>query len=176
MEVTDQITEEEPDDGYYYVADNEIITVNQFILLSLATFGLYDLWWTYKAWRFFQQKEGLDIQPAMRAVLAIIYLIPLFNKIQRFAGTKDYPERYFSILLFLGILLVNLLSYLPTPFSLLSLLSFMLFIPPFKALNFAKEYSADLQVSWQERFNGRQKALLVFGGILWLLILIGLLA
>ena len=175
MNVSDEFTEEESDDGYYYVVDNEIISANRFILLSLATFGLYDLWWMYKAWRFFEQKEGLDIRPALRSVFAVFYLIPLFVRIQRFAGTKGYTRRYFSVLLFLGILAANLVNYLPFPAALLSLLSFIFIIPPFKALNFAKQNSSDLQVVLLEGFNTRQRILLIIGGFLWLPILVALL-
>jgi len=35
-----------------------------FIFLSIITLGLYSVWWIYKAWRFFQQKEMIDIMPA----------------------------------------------------------------------------------------------------------------
>ena len=30
-----------------------IISANKFVVLSFITFGLYTVWWFYKAWRFF---------------------------------------------------------------------------------------------------------------------------
>ncbi len=35
-----------------------------FMLLHIATFGLYSTWWIYKNWRFFNEKDNLTINPA----------------------------------------------------------------------------------------------------------------
>ena len=60
--------------------EEQIISLNKFIFLSIISFGTYEIWWIYKAWKFFQQKEGLDIMPAARAIFSIIFLNTLFNK------------------------------------------------------------------------------------------------
>ena len=56
------------------------LSVNKFIILSIVTIGLYELWWIYKSWRFFQAKEKSDIMPAMRTVFSIFYLIQVCPK------------------------------------------------------------------------------------------------
>jgi len=39
----------------------KIISLNKFIFLSVISFGLYPIWWMFEAWRFFMQKDRLDI-------------------------------------------------------------------------------------------------------------------
>ncbi len=155
------------------IEEKHIISLNKFIILSIVSFGLYELWWIYKSWRFFQQKDELDIMPALRTILSIFFLIPLFIRIFDFANKKG-NNLYYSVLLFICYLSVNLLSYLPPPFWLISIFSFVFLIPPFKALNVAKQNSTDFTVSEQTSFNGRQITLIIIGILFWGLLLLGL--
>ena len=158
----------------YNIEEQQLISLSKFIFLSIITFGLYEVWWIYKAWRFFQQKEKLDINPAARALFSILFLNVLFNKILDFAKTKGYGGSYSPTLLFIGFIITNLLSRLPDPFWLITVLSFVFLIPPFEALNFAKQSSTDFIVTEQSSFSVRQIALIVVGAIFWGLILLGL--
>ena len=152
----------------------QIISEEKFIILSIVSIGTYGIWWMYKAWRFYQQKEKLDIIPAARAIFSIFFLNSLFNKILDFAKEKGYNESYSSVSLFLGFIVANLLAVLPDPYWLISVFNFIFLIPSFKALNFAKRNSTDFEVIEQESFNGRQIALIVIGLILWGLFLLAL--
>ena len=182
MENEDKFLENDNLNKTYAIEEQKIISIAKFIVLSFISFGLYSIWWIYKAWRFFKQKEKSNINPALRTVFSIIFLIPLFNRILSFAKEKGYQDNYSSILLFVGLFVINVVSSVLeiqqyAPFSLFSLLSFMsimLFIPPFKALNFAKRNSIDFIVTEQTSYNGRQIALIVIGVIFWFLVLLGL--
>ena len=174
MESQNEFLENNNLDATYVVEEQKIINLNKFILLSIISFGLYEIWWIYKAWGFFDQKENLNINSAARTIFSIIFLIPLFNKILRFAKEKGYNDSYPSILLFVGFFVVNFMTYLPDPFWLIAILAFVFFILPFKALNFAKRNSTDFVVTEQTSYNGRQITLIVIGGILWILVLLGL--
>lgn len=158
----------------YKVDDQEIISLNKFIILSIISFGTYEIWWMYKAWRFFKQKEKLDIIPWARAIFGLFFLNSLFNKILEFAKEKGYNKEYSSSTLFVCFFIGNLLSKLPDPFWLISILSFVFIIPPFEALNFAKQKSTNIIVIEQTKFNGWQITLIVLGTIFWGLILFGL--
>ena len=174
MENQDKFLEDDNLEVTYVVEEQKIISLNKFILLSVISFGLYEIWWIYKAWGFFNQKEKLNINSALRTIFSIIFLIPLFNKILRFAKEKGYNDSYPSILLFVGFFVVNFMAYLPDPFWLVAILGFVFFVLPFKALNFAKRNSTDFIVTEQTSYNGRQIALIVIGGIFWTLVLLGL--
>ena len=112
--------------------------------------------------------------PAVRAIFSIFFLASLFNKINNYAVAKGYQYRYSSGALVLGFFIVNLLANLPDPFWLIAIFSFAFLIPPFKALNFAKQNSDDLVVKEQTSFSGRQIALMTIGTIFWGLVLLGL--
>ena len=64
MEDKDKILDADLSESTNYVEEQKIISLNMFIFLSITTLGLYSVWWIYKAWRFFQQKEMIDIMPA----------------------------------------------------------------------------------------------------------------
>ncbi len=156
------------------IEEQKIISLNKFVLFSIITFGAYDVWWIYKAWKFFQQKEKLDILPAARAIFSIFFLISLFNKILIFSKEKGYCGKYSSVFLFIGIFIGNLLVILPDPFGLISMLSFIFLIQPFNALNYAKLNSKDFLVTEQESMSGNQITITIIGAILWGLFLIGM--
>jgi hypothetical protein len=156
------------------VEEQKIINLNKFIVLSITSFGLYPIWWIYKAWRFYQQKENIDIMPAARAIFSIFFLTSLFNKTLYFAKEKGYTENYSSVGLFIGFIVGNLLAKLPDPFWLISIFSFVFLISPFKALNYAKQNSNDFIVTEQATFSGRQIGLIVVGIIFWVLVVLGM--
>jgi hypothetical protein len=174
MENQDEILDANVTQPMNNIEEQKIIHLNKFIILCIISFGLYSIWWIYKAWRFYQQKENLDIMPAARAIFSIFFLTSLFNKILSFAKEKGYGENFSSIGLFIGFIIGNLLAELPDPFWLISILSFVFLIPPFKALNYAKQNSREFLVTEQTSFSGRQIGLIVVGIIFWGLVLLGM--
>ena len=107
-------------------------------------------------------------------LFAIIFFNSLLNEILDYAQEKKYTGCYSPSFLFFGFLISNLLSRLPEPFWLISTLSFVFLIPPFKALNFAKLKATEFTVIKQSKFNSRQIILIVIGTIFWGLVLLGL--
>jgi hypothetical protein len=174
MENQDEFSENCILETTYIVEEQKNISLNKFIFLSIISFGTYPIWWIYKAWRFFQQKDKLDIMPAVRTIFSIFFLISLFNKILNFAKEKDYNKTYSAILLFVGFFIVDFLAKLPDPFWLISVISFVFCILPFKALNFAKRNSTDFIVIEQTSYSGRQIVLIVIGAIFWCFVLLSL--
>lgn len=156
------------------IDEQKIISLNKFIILCIASCGLYLFWWMYKVWTFFKQKGNLKIAPAFRSLLCILFLYPLFEKILAFAKNKGYDGHYWSGLLFFGFIVLNSLGRLPDPFWLITLFNCVFFIPPFKAFNYARLSSTDFIVTEQTSFNGRQITLIVIGAIVWALGLLGM--
>jgi uncharacterized membrane protein (DUF373 family) len=98
-----------------------IISLNKFIFLSIISFGTYEIWWIYKSWKFFKQKNELDINPILRSLFSIFYLNSLFSEILDYSDEKNYTKSYSSSFLFFGFIISNFLSKLPDPFWLISL-------------------------------------------------------
>jgi hypothetical protein len=150
------------------------INLNKFIILSIMTLGLYEIWWVYKSWRFFQFKEETNILPTIRTIFNIIYLIPLLNKILKFSKSLGYKSNYYSVLLYIGYFLVGFLCYLSVPLLFVSLFKFVFLIPAFDALNYAFDNCPGYKFTEQKSFSGRQYFLIVVGSFFWFFVLVGL--
>lgn len=156
------------------IEEQKLISTSKFIFFSLLSFGLYQIWWMYKEWRFLLQKDQLDIMPAFRAFFSIFFLYSLFNRIQQFALDTGYSKTYLSIVLFILYLCISMIALLPDPYWLISLATVVVMILPFKAMNAAKRNSKDIQVVELHKLTAPQIALIVLGVIWWLLIILGL--
>lgn len=154
-----------------HIENLKVISVNKFIFLSFISFGLYQIWWIFKAWRFFLIKDKLNIMPAARAVFSIFFLYSLFNRIKNHAKEQGYINDFSLGWMYLAYLITTLLVYLPEPYWLISLCDIIFLIPAFKALNYAqKQIVTTIE---QEKFNTSQIILIIIGSIMWLLIFIG---
>lgn len=160
--------------GNESVMEHEIISVNKFLLLNILSFNLYTVWWTYKAWRLIRHKDQSDIEPAMRAIFSIFFLYTLAVQIQEWAHFFDYKKKFSSALFFTMVVLLIPISYLPEPFTYITFLSPLLYIPAVEALNFAVWHDAGFDHFKNDEFNQRQKNLMLVGGSFWLIVIWGL--
>lgn len=172
---TEHLTDQKPDNSQNnQVPTQYIINTHKFIILSVLTFGLYHIWWIFKAWRFFLQKDQSDIMPAMRTIFAIFFLYPLFTEISAYAKEKNYSKDYPKPLFFIVYLILSLMVRLPDPYWILSILSFICLIPAFKALNYAKLKSSEFQTIERTEWSAKYIVTIVIGSIFWILVLFGL--
>ncbi|UYZ64284.1 hypothetical protein [Hymenobacter weizhouensis] len=151
-----------------------LISSSKFILLCLLTCGLYALYWQYKAWRFLKQWQQSDIWPAVRAIFSIFTVYELLKTLQRFANRQSIPADYRAGNLAAGYIILSLLSRLPDPFWLISLLAFACLLPAYNVFTTALLVSEEVQAVEQPGFNTRQWLLIGVFGLFWLLALWGL--
>ena len=52
------------------------------LVMSLVTFGLYEIFWFYKNWQLFKAKTGSDISPFWRTVFRVFFIYELLHEIQ----------------------------------------------------------------------------------------------
>ena len=146
-----------------------VISPFHFVLLSVATFGMYTVWWQYKCWRYFKQKENSDSIPILWTLLFFILalsVVPLFNKIQGYCSSINHRVRYNSFALWAAVLVINYgPAYLKTPFQLLQGLIFIPFILPVMELNFY--FTGNYNGYKDDKLNSRQIILLVLGVFFW---------
>ena len=158
----------------HHLADLNIISLKRFIFLSIISLGLYELWWIFKAWRFFAIKDHLNIMPAARAIFSIFFLYSLFKKIREYAKAQGNVQKFSAGWMYIGYILFALVfANLPDPYWLISSVSFMFLIPAFVALNHAKKQDDQLNTVIQEKFNIAQIFVIIIGSIFWILLLIG---
>ncbi len=94
------------------------IPVARLVLLSIASFSLYDAYWVYKNWWFIKERKGLDIQPFWRGVFGVFFCHSLLKEIHSDPEARALVEPSFSpgglatvwvILIILG----NLIGWAP---------------------------------------------------------------
>jgi hypothetical protein len=143
------------------------LNTNKFVLLSILTFGLYEIWWIYKSWRYFNERQNLGINSAIRTVFSGIYLIPLMNRIKRNSKDLNINVGYSSIFLFTGYLIFEIIGAVSDEFWLVSVFSFLFLLKPYATLQKSLIKDSEENIRTKNRFNTRQKFLIVIGIICW---------
>jgi len=147
-----------------------VVSTNKFLLLNLLSLNLYTVWWMYKAWTIIKHKEESDILPVPRAIFGIFFIYSLFQKIKDFALQHAYTKDFSPILLYMGIVIVNVVPAFPEmkeKFGILSLMASLFFVAPNEALNYALLNSKDFKPEEEVGFNSRQLILIFIGISLW---------
>lgn len=150
---------------------SRILPIWKFILLSVITFGIYELYWFYKTWKFLKERNNLDISPFWRAVFSPLFAGSNAEHVLKLANEKNYTEKYSPTVIGISYFVLSALSRLPVPYLLISYLTFLPMIPIVKAMNFYwQKEKPDLPL---KNFSYWQIILIIFGVILFILVLIG---
>ena len=156
------------------------IPVSRLILLSIASFSLYEAYWIYKNWRYIKERDGLNIRPFWRGFFGIFFCHSLLRRIHEDKDARSVEPPTFSagglatgwvVLL----ILANIVGRAPSIAA--SIIS--AFIPSFLCLVPVQNYINAVE----DKRNPRQRfyawssghvVCLVFGIIVWALLLTGL--
>lgn len=141
------------------------VSTTKFCVMSIATFGLYDIYWFYKNWQWIKSAYGENISPFWRTFFIFFYVYSLFNRIREIAKTNNVNATYSSGLLTVGYIVLSLLWRLPDPFWMLSIFAFLFQLPVVNVIQKAN-WSDDIN----SRFTGWNIAGIVFGVVWWALI------
>jgi len=117
------------------------ISVGKFIFYSVISFGIYEIVWFYRNWKFFEEKEKLNISPFWRAFFAIFFINDLFKRMLKLSQEKGYKETYSSGWLTAAWFILTVLYRLPEPFWLISVIAFLPLLEPLGAINYYWEQS-----------------------------------
>lgn len=141
--------------------DIDLGDVAKVFILSVLSFGLYSIWWKMQ-WMW-TQLITKTLHSRSIVFLTIVAGVALHIG-QTIAAFQQHP-------LFAGQLVFSLASRLPEPYWLISVVSSFFILAPANALNFAIANSGQYNATTISGFNGRQIAVLVIGGIFWMLVL-----
>lgn len=73
------------------------VSIRKFIILSIATLGVYQIYWFYKNWQWYNSVANDDLQPAVRSFFAGIMNFSLFTRI---ANESDKGYKWFRFAAF----------------------------------------------------------------------------
>ena len=134
----------------------------KFIVLSIATFGIYELYWFYQNWRYIRERDHSDIWPFWRMVFSPIWCFSLCRDVDRHGGSISTGA---AIGITAGYVVISALAQMPDPWWLTGLLSFvplLLVVAQINALNQARGARAD----YHSRFKAVHVAISMFGTVL----------
>lgn len=105
------------------------VSTRTFILMSLCTFGLYELYWCYQNWKRIRTNSIEDLSPFWRAFFAPLWGFSLFRRIRATAAAAGVTVGWKSNLLATLYLLFAMARMLPEPWPFISLFGFVAIIP-----------------------------------------------
>ncbi len=150
-----------------------------FVLLTIVTLRIYEIYWFYRNWKHLKFHKDLDISPGWRTaglfvpIYGIVLAYRQLRDIRDFSKEAGVDKTYSPGWILFGWLILTTLWRLPAPFWLL----FFLSVWP---LAVVQGYLNSYWEKWQpelierKKFSGGEIALLIIGGIFLILVLIGI--
>jgi hypothetical protein len=149
------------------------VSTRKLILMSVCTFGFYQIYWLYQNWRIVKYRERRKISPPWRSVLGLLFLYPIFRRVRRQAATLSIGALPIGSL-FVGWAFLNLISYAPNPLlAALSFCSVLALVPVQRAANSINRL-ANPDISSNDKFGKLNWVALAIGGPIAVLSVIGL--
>jgi transglutaminase-like putative cysteine protease len=115
-------------DGAYFP-----VSLPKLFVLSIATFGLYQVFWFYRSWQYIRRRDDSHIMPFWRAVFTPVWFFPFYLDLKRDSrerfGKVLLPAAPWAVLLLLLFVGLDVLSSLDGFFELLSLLNVICLLP-----------------------------------------------
>ncbi|MSR06840.1 MAG: hypothetical protein EXR93_07235 [Gemmatimonadetes bacterium] len=104
------------------------MSTTKFVVMSLATFGVYNVYWMYQQWVFVRARTNEDLSPFWRTFFGPIYTFSLFRRISRAAeetGSGGLAHQLYALAYIISLFTVRL----PPPYWMISMFAFVPLIP-----------------------------------------------
>lgn len=147
------------------------VSVTKLLVLSICTFGLYEIYWFYRNWQLVKRRENSDIIPALRSIFGVLFCYALFRRVRDEAEnhrTKPIPAGPLAA----GWIVLTVLWRLPGAYWLVTFLAILFMLPVQRAAN-AINRQAVPDHDPNSHFSGWNITAVVLGGLFFVLSLIG---
>ena len=141
------------------------VSVRKFLVMSICTFGLYQIYWFYWNWRLLKHREQRRLSAPWRSVLGLIFALPLFRRMAHPAGRHSIALAFAC---FLTWVVLSLTSYSSEPWAVVALLSVVPLLPMQVLANRTNAEQAPLHAP-NSRIRGWNLLAVAIGGLLVLL-------
>jgi hypothetical protein len=150
------------------------VATHKFIVLSICTFSLYELYWCYQNWKRLKSASGENLKPHWRAFFAPLWAYSLFKRINAVATAADVPIVWSAGPLAVLYFLLYITWRLPDPWWLLSMCTFVPMIPVQQAAQRVNErHGAPTSEGRNDGYSSLNVITIVVGGLLTILAVIG---
>ena len=150
------------------------VATHKFIVLSICSFGIYELYWCYQNWKRLKEASGEDLSPFWRAVFAPIWGFSLFKRIRDVALSAGVPIGWSSGVLATLYFVLNMTWRLPDPWWLINFATFMSMLPVQRAAQHTNERYAGVATERRnDSYSAANIALILLGGLAVILAVAG---
>jgi hypothetical protein len=140
----------------------------KFVLMSIATFNIYLLYWFYMNFRVIRDTSRPGIMPFWRAFFSMFWAYSCFREIAASVPTAGRSPGALAVAYFV----LNALAWLPDPWWMVT---FAGFVPVMAANGWAREANLQKRPDYPEnsRLSGWNWAGIIVGGLLLALMTVG---
>ena len=151
------------------------IGTEKLIELSLVTFGLYGLVWSYQNWVQLKRQDP-SIRPLLRTLLAIVYQLDLYQRVHKQSQADRESARWSPIRVYILFVIFNLIPiWLLVTGHPRGFLVIMLTLLPNLLVNQAINRIHDKRIHFYAQnteLDGLDWGVLIAGIVIWLTILV----
>ncbi len=149
------------------------VSLTKLLVMSLCTFGVYQAFWLFSQWYYVKDREKPAISLLLRVFFAIFFCYPLFRRIRATANAQNISPSFSPVGCATGWIIFALLAVSRSPLGLISPFSVLFLLPVQRTVN-AINQAADPEHDRNNTFTVLNTAAIVIGGVLWLLVIVGL--
>jgi hypothetical protein len=150
------------------------VSIGKLVLMSICTFGLYQIYWAWQNWQRVKERGEPLIWPIPRAIFGVFFCYPLFVRIRDYSHPSvERPPPAAGPLAAVWIVL-QFASRLPDPYWFVTLFSFVCLLPFQAHVNRVNEAVAPGHDP-NSRLTGWNWFGLVVGSVFIMLAIVGLL-
>lgn len=151
------------------------VSKTKLAVMSVFSWGIYELYWFYKNWKLVKERTGRDIRPFWRAVFAPFYCYALLKSVKQAADSHGILSGISPGWLTAAYIAIIVTHRLPDPIWLISVLSFLPLLPVQGAINEVNS-KVTLEYELNDHFSWKNMVVIMLGGIALILCLIGIFA
>lgn len=151
------------------------VSTGKLAVMSIVTFGLYEIYWFYQHWTRERARTGEDLWPVPRAIFGVLFAYSLARRIRGQALAAKVLAFGSPGLLAVAYFLINGTSQLPSPYWLIWLFAFLPLLPVQAAANRVNQQMAPAAPR-NDSYGGANIVMIVLGAICLILVVLGLLA
>jgi len=148
-------------------------STKKLVIMSIFTFNFYLIYWFYKNWKYIRDDSGKYIMPFWRAIFSVFFYHSLFKTIKEFAYKHNIDNNSNIVAWTVLYVIFTISGYLPEPFWIIGLFILICILPMQTLINNIN-YTLHPEVKINDKFSGLNILCIVFGFILFILIVIGL--
>jgi len=149
------------------------VSAPKFVVMSLASFGIYGIYWFYQQWALERAHTNEDLSPFWRTVFAPVWVYALLARVRAGAKAADVPTPWSALITAVAYVLLNLAWALDPPYALVGILGAVPLIPVQVTLNQLNARMAP-DAPRNDTYTGWNVVLIVVGILLYVLVIVGL--